>query len=73
MLAAFVILLTFALFYCILMVDIQQQNKDVIVYLLGVLSAIDTQIIAYYFGSSAGSSKKNDMMEEMMRNGNGQS
>lgn len=43
------------------------RNKDVIVYILGVLSAIDTQIVAYYFGSSSGSVQKSDFMEKLMR------
>ena len=46
---------------------INSRNKDVIIYILGVLSAIDTQIIAYYFGSSSGSVQKSDFMEKLIR------
>tara|TARA_Y100000310_G_scaffold130972_1_gene130194 strand:- start:29098 stop:29667 length:570 start_codon:yes stop_codon:yes gene_type:complete len=34
-------------------------NKDIIVYVLGILSSIVVQIMAYFFGSSKGSSDKN--------------
>jgi hypothetical protein len=53
-------LITLALF-CFLMFSTQElpaQKKDIILYVLGVLSAILTQIYSYYFGSSAGSAAK---------------
>jgi len=34
------------------------EKKDIILYILGVLSATLTQIYSYYFGSSAGSAAK---------------
>jgi len=37
---------------------IKAESKDVIIYILGVLSAVLTQIYSYYFGSSAGSAEK---------------
>jgi len=33
--------------------------KDVVLYVLGVLSAILTQVFSFYFGSFQGSSDKN--------------
>lgn len=68
-LASLTIVFTFVIFFVILLVDIEQQNKEVIIYLLGVLSAISTQIISYFFGSSAGSKDKSDAMIKMI-NGN---
>jgi hypothetical protein len=38
---------------------------DVVIYILGVLSAIVTQIFSYYFGSSMGSADKNKIIESM--------
>jgi hypothetical protein len=35
-------------------------QKEIMLYILGVLSAIATQIYAYYFGSSRGSSRKDE-------------
>lgn len=38
--------------------NVPQESKEIILYILGVLSAILTQIYSYYFGSSAGSADK---------------
>ena len=68
-LAGVVLVLSFLLFG-VLVFDteiIDSSRKDIIIYILGVLSAIDTQIIAYYFGSSSGSVQKSDFMEKLMR------
>lgn len=56
--------LTFVLFYIVLFKDLGA-DKDVVVYILGALSAITTQIISYYFGSSSGSTKKDDTINKM--------
>lgn len=69
-LAAFVILLSFLLFFVIIFVHVETESKDIIIYLLGVLSAIDTQIVGYYFGSSKGSKDKTDAMNKAMNHGN---
>jgi hypothetical protein len=37
---------------------ITKQSRDIVLYILGVLSATLTQIYSYYFGSSAGSAAK---------------
>ncbi len=60
-------LITFVLFY-ILMFDnknLEEKNKDIILYVLGVLSAILSQIFSFYFGSSQGSQAKNALIEKM--------
>jgi hypothetical protein len=41
-------------------------QKDLIVYILGVLSAIVTQIFSFYFGSSKGSEAKNDTLNQVL-------
>jgi len=38
--------------------NVPESSKEIILYILGVLSAILTQIYSYYFGSSAGSAAK---------------
>ena len=60
-------LLTFALFYIIIFRNdlIQTSVKDVVLYVLGVLSAIITQVFSFYFGSSLGSENKNKIIEGM--------
>ena len=61
-----VIGLTFALFYMV-MFKSWGTEKDVVIYILGVLSAVTTQIIAYYFGSSSGSKEKSDQLKNLMK------
>ena len=68
-LAIGVLVLSFRLFGLIVFDNdlVTSRNKDVIIYILGVLSAVVTQIIAYYFGSSSSSVQKSDFMEKLMR------
>ena len=67
-LALGVLLATFALFAFVLFDKgaIDPTRKDILIYVLGVLSAIATQIIAYYFGSSKGSADKNMAIDKMI-------
>lgn len=67
-LAASVLLMTFILFGLVLFDDgdIDPTRKDILIYVLGVLSAIATQIISYYFGSSQGSAAKNSAIDKML-------
>ncbi len=41
--------------------------KDIILYILGVLSSTITTIFSYYFGSSKSSAQKDDTLNEMSR------
>ena len=68
-LAVGTILLSFLLFYIVAFDTsvFTNANKDIIIYILGVLSAIDTQIIGYYFGSSSASAEKTKTIETMLR------
>ena len=65
-LALSVIALTFVLFY-ILMFKPVGAEKDIIIYVLGVLSAVCTQVISYYFGSSQGSAQKQTQIDKMIK------
>ena len=62
------LVLSFILFYIVAFDNdlITTRNKDVIIYILGVLSAIDTQIVGYYFGSSSGSTQTRAFLENMV-------
>lgn len=64
-LAGFILLLTFAFFFLVAFVDLEERKEKIIIYILGVLSAIDTQIIAYFYGSSTGSKDKQEMIDKM--------
>lgn len=68
-LALAVILLTFGLF-AVVMFDatpVESSRKDVLIYVLGVLSAVSTQVASYYFGSSAGSATKNETIRDALK------
>lgn len=53
-------LITLTFFYILIFKpkSITADSRDIVLYILGVLSATLTQIYSYYFGSSAGSAEK---------------
>jgi len=44
---------------------VPEASKEIILYILGVLSAVLTQIYSYYFGSSAGSAAHSQTIKDM--------
>ena len=62
MLAVAIIGLTFFMYYWIIGTDPEKLSdsgvKEIIIYILGALTTIATQVVAYYFGSSQGSKDK---------------
>ena len=68
-LALSILLLTFVLFGVVMFNDtpVEASRKDILIYILGVLSAIASQIVSYYFGSSAGSKEKTDALKEAIK------
>lgn len=65
-LALSVIALTFVLFYIIMFKPVGAE-KDIIIYVLGVLSAVCTQVVSYYFGSSQGSAQKQTQIDKLIK------
>jgi hypothetical protein len=59
--------LSFVLFAVLIFVDVTPQAKDVIIYILGVLSALVTQVASYYFGSSIGSKDKSEELRRVIK------
>lgn len=61
------VVITLALFYVLVFSPktVEGDSKDIVMYILGVLSAVLTQIYSYYFGSSAGSAAKSKTIEGM--------
>lgn len=61
--------ITLGLFYVLIFSPqlIGPDKKDIILYILGVLSAVLTQIYSYYFGSSAGSAAKSQTLADNMK------
>mgnify|MGYP007073100686 CR=1 FL=1 len=68
-LALSILLLTFVLFGVVMFDDtpVEASRKDILIYILGVLSAIASQIVSYYFGSSAGSKEKTEALKGAMK------
>jgi flagellar basal body-associated protein FliL len=46
---------------------VEPSRKDILIYILGVLSAVATQIMSYYFGSSQGSKDKAEQLKEAIK------
>jgi len=65
-LALFIITATFWLFYEILQGRFEGQSKDVAMYILGILSAVAVKIAHYYYGSSAGSKQKTEILKKTL-------
>jgi len=66
LMAVVLIALTFYLYWYVIFCpnpSIDGARKDIIVYILGALTTIVTQVVSYFFGSSKGSSDKNDMLK----------
>jgi len=61
------ILLSFILFYVLIFSPtlIPAGSKDIVIYILGVLSGILAQVYSYYFGSSAGSADKQRQLNSL--------
>jgi len=63
--------LCFTMFYIIVfapeLIKANDSVKDIVIYILGVLSALLTQVYSYYFGSSSGSSSKSQTIEGVLR------
>ncbi len=68
-LALGIVALTFTLFAVVMFDDtpVDASRKDILIYVLGVLSAIATQIVSYYFGSSQGSKDKADQLKDALK------
>jgi hypothetical protein len=61
--------LTFILFGILLFDNspVEPSRKDILVYVLGALTAISTQVISYYFGSSVGSKEKSAQLDKVLK------
>ena len=59
--------LSFVLFAVLIFIDVQPEAKDILIYILGVLSAAITQILSYYFGSSVGSKDKDEQLKGLSK------
>jgi len=61
------VILSFTLFAVLIFIDVKAEAKDILIYILGVLSAAVTQILSYYFGSSSGQADKEEKLKELTK------
>lgn len=54
------------MYYVIAFTNVQDKSENIIIYILGALTTVSTQVIAYYFGSSQGSKDKQRSIDGMM-------
>ncbi len=59
--------LSFVLFAVLIFVEVTTEAKDILIYILGVLSALVTQVVSYYFGSSMGSKDKSEELKRVIK------
>ncbi|HJW82424.1 MAG TPA: hypothetical protein VJ396_09290 [Acidiferrobacterales bacterium] len=55
----------FAIFATMMKTGVSDQMENIVMVLLGVLTAAQGQIMNYYFGSSSGSAQKNELMAKL--------
>jgi hypothetical protein len=63
-LAATVVIGFFALLYFFVFIGIPVENKELLNITVGALIGSFTTVVGYFFGSSAGSANKTDIMAE---------
>lgn len=56
---------TFALFGLAFFMKLDNANEKVLFLVIGALSSIATTVVTYYFGSSEGSARKNELFQTM--------
>jgi hypothetical protein len=66
LLALGTVALTFILYAIIIFTDVDEQSKDILIYVLGALTSAVTMVLGYYFGSSAGSKEKSSQIDELL-------
>jgi hypothetical protein len=66
LLALGTVALTFMLYAVIIFTDVDEQSKDILIYVLGALTSAVTMVLGYYFGSSAGSKEKSKQLDDLL-------
>lgn len=61
-LGAIIVIGFFILLYALLRLSIPEANKDILNIVVGALIGSFTSIVGYFYGSSLGSSEKNEML-----------
>ena len=66
-LALMIVGLTFAMWWAVLYKEFRNDNKDVVLFVLGSLSTMSAGVVAYYFGSSSSSKTKQETIERLLK------
>lgn len=71
--AILVLAFAFAFFIFVLRFDFTKPSmqKDIVIYMLGVVSTLITAVVTYYFGSSHSSGTKSKFLEKIHQQKNG--
>lgn len=48
---------------------LKPETKDIVIYILGALTTVATQVVSYYFGSSSGSADKSRALNMIAKRG----
>ena len=48
---------------------LKPETKDIVIYILGALTTVATQVVSYYFGSSSGSADKSKTINAISKHG----
>jgi hypothetical protein len=64
-LALLTVIGTFSLFGLAFFLKVDGPNEKVLFLVIGALSSIATTVVTYYFGSSEGSARKNEILKGM--------
>ena len=56
----------FVLLYLLVMAEVPETNKDLLNLVVGALIGSFASVVGYFFGSSAGSSKKDETISDMV-------
>jgi len=46
---------------------LKEGTKDIVIYILGALTTVATQVVSYYFGSSSGSKDKSNALNSIAK------
>jgi uncharacterized membrane protein len=63
-LGALIVIGFFSLLILLIMAAVPTENKDLLNLVVGALIGVFTSVVGYYFGSSIGSAKKDEMLRK---------
>lgn len=74
LLALAIMCITFAMFVFVIRASMDStfkgsDAKDIVIYILGALTTVATQVVSYYFGSSSGSADKSRALSSIAKRG----